>query len=300
MPSEQARAITERLAALQTEIMGSGTRPSLAEQRQAVELFGTMGTERAGVEVTEVVAGARPGLWHAPGGGGGSAVLLHFHGGGLCMGSAGAWSRLAAHLAAEADATVLNLEFRLAPEHPFPASLDDAHSAYEWLLAEGHRPDDIYLGGDSAGSSLALGTAQALRDVGGPLPAGVYLLSPWIDFTLTNRSLTELAGADVLTTMAALEMMQQFYLPGGDATDPRISPGLGDMTGLPRLHIEASRDEVLLDDAVALSEAAGRAGVEVDLRLWEGVPHVHQLFVGNLPEADESVRLIADWVRAGG
>ena len=298
MPSEQAAAITAQLAALQAEIMGSGVRPSLDERRTAVDSFGDYGVPAEGVETSRVELGSCSALWHEPVGREDGPVLVHFHGGGLAMGSAHGWRNLAGHLAAASGAAVLNVDFRRAPEHPFPAGREDARAAYDWLLEQGRRPGEIFLGGDSAGAGLALGTARALRDEGGASVGGVYLLSPWIDFTLANPSLTGRAGVDVLTSKAALEMMRGFYAPGHDPADPRISPGLGELAGLPPLHVEASRDEILLDDAVRLAERAEASGVEVDLVLWEGVPHVHQLFVGNLPEADEAVQLIARWVRA--
>jgi acetyl esterase/lipase len=298
MASEQAQAITRRMAALQAEIMGSGVRPSLAEQRAAVDSFGDHGTEPPGVEVTRVELPRCTALWHVPAEVTGEAALVHFHGGGLAMGSAHGWRQLAGHLAVAAGAPVLNVDFRRAPEDPYPAGPQDARDAFAWVLGRGHRPGAVFLGGDSAGSALALGTAQALRDAGEPGPAGCYLLSPWVDLTLTNPSLSGNQGSDVLTTREALEMMRGFYAGAHDAADPRISPGLGELAGLPPLRIEASRDEILLDDATALAERARRAGVDVELVLWDGVPHVHQLFVGHLPEADDSVRGVGRWVRS--
>lgn len=296
MVSPQAKALNEQMIALRNQIMGSGVQPTLEEQRQGVDSMGNYGTEPTGVKTTSVTAGSAPALLHEPESGANGWVHLHCHGGGLAMGSAGAWARWLGHLAARSGWAVLNLDFRRAPENPFPAALDDTRAAFDWLVDVGYPPEKIVLGGDSAGATLALGTAQALRD-NGTVIAGCVLLSPWVDFTLTNPSITGKADTDVLSTPAALKMMRGFYIGDKDPSDPRISPGLGALAGLPPLHIEVSDQEILLDDATLLADRAAAEGVEVDFKLWADVPHVHQLFVGNLPESDESVDLIAAWLR---
>lgn len=296
MASAEAKALNEQLRALRDEIMGSGVRPTLEEQRRAVDSMGNYGTEPTGVKTTAVTAGSAPALLHQPESGGNGWVHLHCHGGGLAMGSAAAWSRWLGHLATKSGWAVLNLDFRRAPENPYPAGLQDTRAAFDWLVSQGYPAGHIGLGGDSAGAALALGTAQALRG-SGVSPAGLVLLSPWVDFTLTNAALTSKTDSDVLTTLEALQMMREFYIGAQDAGDPAISPALGTLAGLPPMHIEASQEEILLDDATILADRARREGVDVDLKIWVTVPHVHQLFVGNLPEADESIALIAAWLQ---
>lgn len=295
MVSAQAEALNKQMLDLRRQIMGSGARPSLEEQRQSVDMLGNYGVEPTGVTTTSVIAGSAPALLHERESGSNGWVHLHCHGGGLAMGSAAAWSRWLGQLAATSGWAVLNLDFRRAPENPFPAGLQDARAAFDWLVAQGYPASKIVLGGDSAGATLALGTAVALRDAG-VRPAGVVALSPWVDFTLSNPSLRSKAESDALNMLDALAMMREFYIGDQDPSDPRISPALADMTGLPPMHIEASAEEILVDDAVRLAERARASGVDVDLKLWEVVPHVHQMFVGNLPEADESVELIATWL----
>lgn len=296
MASAEARALNEQMLALRKQIMGSGTRPTLEEQRQSVDSLGSFGTEPTGVKTTEVTAGSAPALLHEPESGGNGWVHLHCHGGGLAMGSAAAWSRWLGHLAAKSGWSVLNLDFRRAPENPYPAGLEDARAAFDWLVEQGHPAENIVLGGDSAGATLALGTAQALRDAG-IAAAGVVLLSPWVDFTLSNPTILGKAESDALNMPDALKMMREFYIGDQDPSNPSISPVFASMAGLPPMHIEASAEEILLDDALHVAERAREEGVEVDLKLWEVVPHVHQMFVGNLPESDESIDLIASWLR---
>lgn len=300
MVSPECAALNDRLRAVRERQRDSGALPSLGELRELMESAIERATEPEGVATTAVAPGGCPSLLHEPESVGGPGVLLHCHGGGFAVGSPLAWSRFLGHLALRSGWSVLNLGYRLAPEHPFPAALEDTRAAVEWLMARGRAADAIVLGGDSAGGALALGTAQRMRDEGVTV-GGCVLLSPWVDLTLTNPSVEANAETDPVTSAGLLTTTRELYVGDADPADPRISPGLGEMSGLPPLHIQAASTELLSDDATRLADRARAAGVEVELKLWDDVPHVHQLYVGALPEADESVELIARWLggRAG-
>ncbi|QSE90791.1 alpha/beta hydrolase [Rhodococcus pseudokoreensis] len=295
MVSPQAKAINERLSAYRTTLVERGWVPTLEDLRKRSLSNARLATEPTGIRTTEVTAGIAPALLHEPEGGGSGWVYLHCHGGGLVTGTSAGWSRLLGHLALRSGWPVLNLDYRLAPENPHPAGLEDAMAAFRWLEAQGYPADQIVVGGDSAGSSLALGTVQRLRDKG-ICGGGCVLLSPCVDFTLTNPSIKARAEADISSTPEMLDLTRNLYVGDRDAFDPQISPGLAAMDGLPPLHIEVSQQDILFDDATNLAERASKSGVDVDLKVWDEVPHVHQLYAGNMPEADESIGLVAEWL----
>jgi monoterpene epsilon-lactone hydrolase len=221
-------------------------------------------------------------------------VILYLHGGGYVMGSLHSHGPLTAHLAHLTSTPVYGLDFRRAPEHPYPAALDDTRAAYDALLGKGWAPEQIVLAGDSAGGGLVLALMSRLRDEGA-VPAGGILLSPWLDLALTGASMERLAGVDPWTTRAALELFAGMYAGEASVDHPEISPVNMDFRGLPPLLVHVSASEILLDDARTTQDRASAAGVDVEFRSWEGVPHVFQLFAGFLPEADESLRDISDW-----
>lgn len=231
----------------------------------------------ARAEPPSVVACAAPARGHA--------VILYFHGGGYRMGSAWASRSFASHLAAVCGAEVLVVDYRLAPEHPFPAAVDDAVTAYRWLLERPTRPEHVVVVGDSAGGGLGAALLLRARDEGLPLPAGAALLSPWLDLTNSGESFDSRGATDALFSRAAAEEAAGMYLAGADAAEPYASPLFGEWRGLPPLLLQASDDEVLLDDACRLAERATAAGVEVALHRYAGVPHVWHLQYPALPEA---------------
>ncbi|MFE3060454.1 alpha/beta hydrolase [Nocardia sp. NPDC059239] len=295
MVSPQAEAINERLFAYRTKLVERGWVPTLADLRRRSLSNAALATEPTGVRTTEVEAGTASALLHEPETSGVGWVYMHCHGGGLVTGAAAGWSRLLGHLAVRSGWPVLNLDYRLAPENPYPAGLEDAMAAFRWLESQGYPADQIVVGGDSAGSSLALGTVQALRDEG-IRAGGCVLLSPCVDFTLTNPSIKARADVDKASTPEMLDLTCNLYVGDRDPFDPRISPGLASMADLPPLHIEVSQQDILFDDATKLADRAYHAGVNVDLTMWDDLPHVHQLYVGNMPEADESIGMVAAWL----
>jgi epsilon-lactone hydrolase len=210
--------------------------------------------------------------------GAGEDVLLYLHGGGYRGGSARSHSELAARLARAAGATAILPEYRLAPEHPFPAALDDVVSAYRALLGEvGGDAERITLGGDSAGGGLAVAMCIALRDAGDALPGAIALLSPWLDLTCASPSWDERLEGDPVLDFSLREAAGS-YLGGAEPEDPLCSPLFADLSGLPPILVQVGTHEILYDDAVSFAEAAAQAGVEVKLEIGHDLIHVWQIF----------------------
>lgn len=235
---------------------------------------------------------------HGPFNQGGHAVV-YLHGGGYVFGSAATFRELIGRLSIAAGMWVLAPDYRLAPEHPFPAAVEDALAAYRWLLgAGGLEPERIVISGDSAGGGLALATLLALRDAGERLPAAAVLLSPWIDLTCSGNSYTSRAESDPLFTRKQVVALAAQYLAGADPTSVLASPIYADLKGLPPLLVHVGSDEVLLDDATRLAERAKAAGVDVDLKIWDGMWHEFQRFAGRgVIEAEESIDLIGAFIK---
>src|SRR5437868_1068885 len=201
------------------------------------------------------------------------------------------------HLALAAKARVLVPNYRLAPEHPFPAAIDDAVHAYQWLLDHGSEPSKTILAGDSAGGGLAVSTATALRDRHLPMCAGIVAISPWADLTCSGESMTSRAAADIECTRAGLLEMVGCYMNGADPSQPLASPVFADLAGLPPLLCVVGGDEILLDDSIRLVRNAGTAGIDATLFIAAGMQHIFPIWAGAFPEADAAIALIGNWVR---
>ena len=212
-------------------------------------------------------------------------VVLYFHGGVYAIGDAFQAAALAAQIGRRTRATVISVDYRLAPEHPYPAAADDALAAYEALLHNGTAPSDIAFAGESAGGGLAVATLVNARDHGLPLPAAAYLMSPYADLTLAGTTMDTKSKADPLLSRELLQPRVTDYTAGHDAALGLISPVFADLSGLPPLIIQAGTHEVLLDDAVRLARQAAVADVEVTLDITPGVPHVFQAYSPILDEA---------------
>jgi epsilon-lactone hydrolase len=227
----------------------------------------------------------------------GRGVLYYLHGGGFVMGSPGTHRRLIARVASAARARAFVLDYRLAPESPFPAALEDCVAGYRWLLDHGLCARDVVVGGDSAGGCLALSMLVVLRDAGDPLPAGVVCLSAATDLTLNGGSHRTRAGDEVLLTPRFCRSVDAAYRSSGvDARDPLASPLFADLRGLPPLLLHVGTHELFLDDTLRFADKASSAGVEVTLRVWEGLWHVFQTFAW-LPESREAIEEIGQFVR---
>jgi acetyl esterase/lipase len=224
----------------------------------------------------------------APGADGDTAIL-YFHGGVYVIGSAATSVPLVAELARRTGARVITVDYRLAPEHPYPAAVDDARDAHQGLLEQGVDPGRIALAGDSAGGGLAVATLLALRDAGAPLPACAFMMSPYADLTLSGDSIASRHTVDRTLTPEGLRLRIPDYVAGADAADPLISPVFADLTGLPPLLIQVGSNEILLSDALRLAERAAMANVTVTLDVTDGVPHVFQAFAAMLDEADAAL-----------
>ena len=248
------------------------------------------------VTVEPTAAPDRPAEWLTPPGAG-RAVVLYLHGGGYVIGSPKSHRHLAAAVARASAARALLLDYRLAPEHPFPAALEDAVAAYEWLLARGLDPRQIAVAGDSAGGGLTVATLLALRDRGLPLPAAGVCISPWVDLTCAGKSYVSRAAADPIVTHEAIVMMAKAYVGAGDPKAALVSPIFADLRGLPPLLVHVGSDEVLLDDALGLAALARRAGVDVTLEEWPAMIHVWHWFQPMLAEAEQATAAIGQFVR---
>ncbi|HEX7097209.1 MAG TPA: alpha/beta hydrolase [Acidimicrobiales bacterium] len=224
------------------------------------------------------------------------AVLLYFHGGGYRMASALAYRSYGSHLASACKARVVLVDYRLAPEHPFPAAVEDAVAAYRWLLDEGTPPNRIVVGGDSAGGGLTGALLLAAVQRGLPLPAGGVCLSPWADLTITAASYDTRKDTDKMFGREAALQARSVYLGDHDPTDPLASPVFGDWTGMPPLLIQVGDTESLLDDAARLASVASAAGVDVTHHVYPEMPHVWQLNYPAFPEAVDAVNEIAEFI----
>jgi epsilon-lactone hydrolase len=212
-------------------------------------------------------------------------VVVYFHGGGYALGTAAATAGLASDVARSAGARVISVDYRLAPEHPYPAAVDDALAVWRGLLEAGQDPAETAFAGESAGGGLAMAAMMAARDAGLPLPSSAVLMSPWADLTLAGPSMTSKADADPALTEAGLRRRALDYAAGHNPGQPLISPVFGNLTGLPALLIQAGSDEILLDDATRLAARAAAGDVPVTLQVTPGMPHVFQGFAAVLDEA---------------
>lgn len=224
-------------------------------------------------------------------------VLLFLHGGGYAVGSLNTHRHLVADLARAGQLRGLSVEYRLAPEHPFPAAIEDAITVYRWLVNEGIDPARIVVAGDSAGGGLTLATLLALRDAGETLPAAAVLLSPWTDLAATSESITAKAAVDPMLTPNDLHRYAAWYLGDRDSKDPMASPLYADLAGLPPLLIHVGTAEILLDDSVLLAERARAAGVDVSLVVENDMIHVWHYFAQVIPEGEQSVRDVGAFIR---
>jgi epsilon-lactone hydrolase len=228
-------------------------------------------------------------------GAGGVGTILYLHGGAYCVGSPATHRALVGHLARRTTASIFVADYRLAPEHPFPAAVDDAVSAYVALCGEGHDPAEMALVGDSAGGGLVLATALRLRELGHALPAALVVFSPWVDLGEPDRGV-EPAG-EVMVSLPWVNECSRAYRAGRDASDPLLSPIHGDLRGLPPTLVQVGRDEILLADSRRLTRALEAAGVEVQLQEFPRRWHVFQANAGFLADANRALDAVAHFLR---
>ncbi len=224
-------------------------------------------------------------------------VLLYLHGGAYVMGSPRTHRQIVSHIARAAGVVAVLPDYRLAPEHPFPAAIDDAVAVYRGLLEAGFKPEDIIVAGDSAGGGLCVATLLALRHAGDPLPAAAVLLSPFLDITGSGESATTRANRDPWFDIGDLHVVARYYCPDeNDWRNPLVSPVFANVAGLPPMLIQVGDDEILLSDATRLADKLEAEGIDVELEIWPHMWHVFQMFIGKMPESRAAVKKIGRYI----
>jgi phosphinothricin tripeptide acetyl hydrolase len=246
-----------------------------------------------GVVVTKVAVDGVPAEWTVADGARDDVAIVYLHGGGYVMGSLNTHRGHCARVSRVARARVLNVDYRLGPEHPHPAAVEDAVAAVRFVREAGFAPARTAVAGDSAGGGLTLATLVALRDAGDPAPAAGLCISPWTDLALTGGTIETKAAEDPMVRAADLRLMAEAYLAGRDPRTPLASPLYAELAGLPPLLLQVGSAEILLDDAVRVAERARKAGVEIELRVWPDMIHVWHAFADLLPEGAAAVEELA-------
>jgi epsilon-lactone hydrolase len=266
--------------------------------REVFDAYSTVGPPPKGVTLASTSLAGLPALRIAPDEVGSDATILYFHGGAWVFGSPRTAASLTAALVRRVGAAAVSPDYRLAPEHPFPAAVEDALAAYRALLDDGVPAEEIVIAGDSAGGGLTVVTLLAARDAGLPMPACAVTFSAGLDATRSGESMTTKEGVDPLFDRASLEHLSAHYLAGADPHQPYLIPAVhGDLTGLPPLLVQVGSNEVLLDDSTRLAVRAAAAGVDVILDVTGDVPHVFQGLFSALDEAGEALDRAGHFVR---
>ncbi|MGB2207356.1 MAG: alpha/beta hydrolase [Parvibaculales bacterium] len=227
-------------------------------------------------------------------------TLLYLHGGGYVLGSIDTHRSMVTRLCKFAGIRGLIVDYRLAPEHPYPSAIEDAELAYDYLTENGVTPEKMLLAGDSAGGGLSLALMQTLREHGKAQPKAVALLSPWTDLTISGRSHKERAERDPMIDVERMPQAIDWYCPNQDKKNPLISPVFADLAGFPPMFVQVGSEEVLFDDSTRLVENAEKANVEAELQIWPDMPHVHQIAHNFVPEAKAALRDIAGFFNRKG
>src|SRR5262245_52958251 len=270
---------------------------TVAERRQGFDLLAAKFPIASDITCEKVDAAGVPAEWVVAPGAERERALLYLHGGGYVVGSINTHRDLAGRLSRAAAARVLLIDYRLAPEHPYPAAVDDATTAYRWLLRHGAAPGRTVIAGDSAGGGLTVAALVALREAAEPLPAAGVCLSPWVDLEGIGASMTTRASVDPIVQKPGLLWFASLYLGGADPRMPLAAPLYADLRGLPPLLIHVGEAETLFDDATRLAERARAAGVNVTLEAWEDMIHVWHLFASLLPEGQQGVERVGEYIR---
>ena len=287
--------ITKLKQILREKALPSGAQVTLEQRRKGMEKVAFRVAEDIAVE--PVTVAGRVAEWLRAPGTSAQRAILYLHGGGYVMGSPNTHRSLGGEVSRAAQAGVLMVDYRLAPEAPFPAAVDDGVASFEWLLAQGFKPQNLAIAGDSAGGGLAAATLLALRDRKLPLPGAAVCISPWSDLTCTNESYKTRAAADPMVTPDGIGNMADLYLQGKDAKLPYASPNFANLRSLPPLLIHVGRDEVLLDDSIKLHEKAKADGVDSTLEIWDDMIHVWHAFHPMLPEGKQGIARVGAFLQ---
>ncbi|NYJ02939.1 acetyl esterase/lipase [Nocardioides thalensis] len=294
MPSWQSEAVATMYRAWTEEL--NNPDPSRQEPRETNDHWGDLTAEPREVDYLEREIDGAAVLWVEPRNARKDDVLLYIHGGGFVGGSLYTHRKLVGHLAKTAGIRALLVSYPHTPEHQHPAQLTATSAAYEWLLDGGVEAQHVVFGADSAAATLALATALRARDDRRAMPAAIYLISPWVDMTVSNASYELNAGRDAYFYQDVVKGLAAMYLGSTDPRDPLASPAFADLAGLPPTYIQVGGDETLLDDARNLALRAEQAGVQVALDVFPGQQHTFQMAAGRAPEADDAIRRFAAWV----
>jgi epsilon-lactone hydrolase len=291
MASEQLGKVIERIKS-----QPQNPNVSLEQRRAGMERI----SERVPADVIceKVSAGGVNAEWIAAPGAMTDRAILYLHGGGYVLGSINTHRAMISRIARASNARALAIDYRLAPEHLFPAAVEDATAAYKWLLAQGYKPGKIVISGDSAGGGLTLAALIAIRDAGLPMPAAAVPISPWTDLEGTGESVRTRAARDVMVTQDNLAHSAKQYYGAHDPKDPLVSPVHANFRGLPPLLIHVGDAEILLDDATRVAARAKADGVKVELEVWDDMPHVWHVFAKILPEGQQAIDKIGKFVIA--
>ena len=292
MASNELKTVVEMLRGIV-----ANPKATVQDQRASFETSMGMMPPPPNTKVTPVTADGVAAEWVEAPSARASHAILYLHGGGYVIGSPRTHRALAGKLSETAKARVLVIDYRMAPENPFPAAVDDAVKAYKWLLAQGISASNLAISGDSAGGGLTLATSVALRDGGVALPKALAMLSPWTDLTGNSETMTTRADKDPMVQKTGLMGMAALYLNGKDAKTPLASPLFADLRGLPPMLVQVGDHETLLDDSRTLEKNAKAAGVDVTLEVWDEMIHVWQLFHPILPEGVKALERIGEYLR---
>ncbi len=248
------------------------------------------------VDVERTTAGNIPIEWLRPVAAPDNRVILYLHGGAYTMGSCTTHRALVSRIAKASQTPALLPEFRLAPEHPFPAALEDAMAVYRWLMEHGLSPEKVVIAGDSSGGGLAIALTVLLRDNDVPLPAAIACLSPWADLELSGESITTRAQVDPICSLEESQYHAAHYIGKHDPRAPLLSPLYADLHSLPPILIQVGDREILLSDAIRLKECARNNGVDAELEVWDGMWHVWHLFARYVPEGQRAIYKIGAFI----
>ena len=295
MPSWQARA-AETFLRIKNRLGDQSGRLDVARERADVESLAGMFKPIGPIECEPVSAGGVPAQWVVPRDVQPGRTILYLHGGSYNSGSCTSHRPLAGNVAIACRARTLLLDYRLAPEHPFPAGVEDAVAACEWLLAQGVAPHQLVVAGDSAGGGLTLALLIHRRDRGQPLPAAAVCLSPATDLTFSSDSWTFNASKDIMLDARKERTAVEIYLAGADARTPLASPYYADLHGLPPILIQVGSHEMLLSDAQRFADKAKEAGVDVTLEVWPQMQHEWQFAANILPEGRQAMARVGEFV----
>lgn len=270
----------------------------LKTSRKAQEQMSATGEISEDTIIEEIMVNGISSVWISTPGVTEDNVVLYLHGGGYVQGSMNLQKDLVSRISRVSKSRVLMIDYRLAPESPYPAALEDSVIAYKWLIDnKGINPKSIVISGDSAGGGLTAATLLKLRDIGIILPAAAVLLSPWTDLDITGDSVRSKRRIDPFIDASALFFMADLYIGDNDPKNPYISPLYGDLKGLPPLLIQVGSAEVILDDSIRFAEKAKSAGVEVTLDVWEDMVHVFQVFAAWAPEGEQAIEKIGEFIQ---